>query len=54
MVALHKCLVVAKTPHAKTALQQQAEVTDRQIDRPAYTLYGLTSSVRVVEEATAG
>lgn len=42
MLALHKRLAAAKTPHEKTVLQTQIEVTDRQIDRLVYVLYGLT------------
>ena len=53
MLALHQRLA-AKTPHEKTVLQKQIEVTDRQIDRLVYALYGLTEEeVRIVEEATA-
>jgi hypothetical protein len=50
MLALHQRLAVAKTPHEKMVLQKQIDVTDRQIDRLVYALYGLTEDeVRIVE-----
>jgi hypothetical protein len=56
-LALHQRLAAAKAPHEKSAasvLQKQIEVTDRQIDRLVYALYGLTEEeVRMVEEGTA-
>ncbi|MEI2761468.1 hypothetical protein [Methanothrix soehngenii] len=42
MLALHKQLQEARTPHDETALQRQIEATDRQIDALVYELYGLT------------
>ena len=42
MLALHKQLQEARTPHEKTALQRQIEATDGQIDALVYELYGLT------------
>ncbi|MER3459559.1 MAG: hypothetical protein C4309_13870 [Chloroflexota bacterium] len=55
MLALHKRLAAAKTPHEKAALQTQIEVTDRQMDRLVCTLYGLTEEeVRMVEEGDRG
>lgn len=42
MLALHRQLAVAKTPHAKAALQTQTDVTDRQMDRLVSALYRLT------------
>ena len=43
----------AKTPQAKRLLQQQIEVTDREIDRLVYELYRLTDKeIEIVEEAT--
>ena len=53
MLALHKQLAAAKTPHEKTAFQAQIAATDRQIDRLVYELYGLTEKeIRIVEERT--
>jgi hypothetical protein len=50
-VDLHKRLAVEQTPHVKTVLQRQIEVTDKQIDALVYELYGLTEAeVAVVEE----
>jgi hypothetical protein len=46
-------LAAAKAPHDKTVLQAQIAATDRQIDRLAYDLYGLTEEeIRIVEEAS--
>ena len=42
MIALHKQLQEARTPHEQTALQRQIEATDGQIDALVYELYGLT------------
>jgi len=42
MLALHKQLADAKTPHDKTAIRRQIDATDSQIDRLVYGLYGLT------------
>jgi hypothetical protein len=42
MLALHKQLPEARTPHEQTALQRQIEATDREIDALVYELYGLT------------
>ena len=51
MLALHKQLAEAKTPHDKTAIQRQIDATDRQIDRLVYELYGLTEEeIKIVEE----
>jgi hypothetical protein len=50
MLALHKQLAAAKTPHQQTVLQTQITATDRQIDRLVYDLYGLTSAeIKIVE-----
>ncbi|MCX5810472.1 MAG: hypothetical protein NTX36_14080, partial [Proteobacteria bacterium] len=50
MLALHKQLVEAKTPHDKTAIQRQIDATDRQIDRLVYELYELTEEeIKIVE-----
>ena len=44
-------LPAAKTPHEQTGLQNQIDATDRQIDRLAYELYGLTEEeIGIVEE----
>ena len=51
MLALHKQLQEARTPHDKIALQRQIEATDRQIDALVYELYGLTEEeIEIVEE----
>jgi hypothetical protein len=51
MLALHKQLAEAKTPHDKTAIQRQIDATDHQIDRLVYELYGLTEEeIKIVEE----
>jgi hypothetical protein len=50
MLALHRQLVAAKTPHQKEALQRQIAATDKQIDKVVYEFYGLTEEeVRIVE-----
>ena len=52
MLALHKQLPEARTPHEKTALQRRIEATDGQIDALVYELYGLTEEeIRIVEAA---
>ncbi|MBI3461715.1 MAG: Eco57I restriction-modification methylase domain-containing protein [Planctomycetes bacterium] len=54
MLALHRQLAGSKTAHERTALERQIEVTDRQIDRLVYELYGLTEEeIAIVEEATS-
>jgi hypothetical protein len=51
MLELQKHLSLAKTPHEKEALQRQIDVTDEQIDRLVYQLYGLTvAEIKIVEE----
>jgi hypothetical protein len=53
MLSLHKQLPDAGTPHEKTALQRQIEVTDGQIDALVYELYGLTEEeIEIVEAAS--
>lgn len=42
MLALHRQLASARTPHEQTALERQIAATDAQIDRLVYQLYGLT------------
>jgi hypothetical protein len=50
MLALHKQLAEAKTPHDKTAIQRHIDAADRQIDRLVYELYGLTEEkIKIVE-----
>ena len=50
MLALHKQLPLARTPHEQTALQRQIEATDRQIDALVYELYALTEEeIAIVE-----
>jgi hypothetical protein len=50
-LSLHKRLAEARTPHDKTVLQQQIAVTDQQIDKLVYELYGLTEEgIQMVEE----
>ena len=54
MLALHKNLVSAKTPHresiGKESVQRQVESTDGVIDRLVYELYGLTDEeINIVE-----
>ena len=53
MLALHKQLPEAGTPHEKTALQRHIEATDGQIDALVYELYGLTEEeIGIVEAAS--
>ena len=53
MLALHKQLAKATSPHDQSVLQGQIDATDRQIDQLVYDLYGLTAAeIRIVEEAT--
>lgn len=50
MLALHKQLAAAHTPHEKDLLQRQIASTDRQIDALVYELYGLTEEeIKIVE-----
>ena len=52
MLALHKQLPQAQTPHEKTALQRRIEATDGQIDALVYELYGLSEEeIEIVEAA---
>lgn len=51
MLSLHKHLAAPKTDHDKTALQQQIDTTDKQIDASVYELCGLTEEeMRIVQE----
>jgi hypothetical protein len=55
MLALHKQLTDARTPHEQTALPRRIEATDRQIDALVYELYGLTEEeIGIVEGAARG
>jgi hypothetical protein len=50
MLALHRQLAEARTPHDKTFLQAQIDATDREIDRLVYDLYDLTEEeIAIVE-----
>jgi hypothetical protein len=42
MLALHKRLPKAKTPHEQESLKRTIAATDNQIDALVYELYGLT------------
>ena len=53
MLALHKQLPQARTPHEQTALQRQIEATDRQIDALVYELYALTEEEIAIVEGNA-
>lgn len=51
MLKLNKKLKKTKTPHEKELLERQIKITDNQIDRLVYELYGLTEEeIRVVEK----
>jgi len=53
MLALNKRVINAKTDQEGVVLKRQIEVTDRQIDRVVYELYGLTEQeILVVEKNT--
>ena len=53
MVDLHKRLTAANTPSDKERLQRQIGVTDQEIDRLVYDLYGLTEEeIKIVEAAS--
>ena len=50
MLALHQRRAAARTPHEQSVLAAQIAATDRQIDRLAYELYGLSEEkVRIVK-----
>ena len=50
MLGLHKRLSAAKIPDEKTQIQRQIDVTDKQIDKLVYDLYGLTEEeIKIVE-----
>ncbi len=53
MLSLHKRLADAKVPHEKAVTQQQIDVTEQQIDKLVYELYGLTEEeIETVENDT--
>ncbi len=53
MLGLHERLAEARIGRERTVIGHQISVTDRQIDRLVYELYGLTGKeIEVVEEAT--
>jgi hypothetical protein len=53
MLDLHRQLAAAKVPDEKTRIQRQIDITDKQIDRLVYDLYGLTQEqIKIVEENT--
>jgi hypothetical protein len=50
MLAMHRQLASARTPHEQTALERQIAATDTQIDRLDYPLYGLNEEeIQIVE-----
>lgn len=50
MLELHERLLLTKTPADKNRLQRQIDLTDREIDRLVYDLYGLTEEeIQIVE-----
>lgn len=52
MTASHAHLAATKLPQEREAIERQIAVTDGQIDRLVYELYGLTEEeIRIVEEA---
>jgi len=55
MLDLHKQLAAAKIPNEKTRIQREIDITDKQIDRLVYDLYGLTEEeIKIVEESATG
>ncbi|MBN1137746.1 MAG: Eco57I restriction-modification methylase domain-containing protein [Anaerolineae bacterium] len=53
MLELHKKLNDARTPQASRLLQQQIELTDRQIDALVYELYGLSEEEIAIVESSS-
>jgi hypothetical protein len=50
MLALHKQLPLARTPHEQTTLQRQIAAKGRHIDALVYKLYALTKEdIGIVE-----
>jgi len=55
MLDLHQRVAAAAHPDDKTRLQRQIDVTDQEIDRLVYALYGLTEEeITIAEEAAEG
>lgn len=55
MLSLYKRLVEAKIPQDQRVIQQQIAITDQQIDKLVYELYGLTEEeIKIVEEKQGG
>jgi hypothetical protein len=52
MLQLHRDLAAAKTAHDKTLAERQIAVTDKQIDRQVYELYGLTEEEILMVEGS--
>jgi hypothetical protein len=51
MLDLHARFAAEGVPDEKASLQRRIEQTDKEIDRLAYELYGLTEEeIKVVEE----
>jgi type II restriction/modification system DNA methylase subunit YeeA len=53
MLELHKDFSAARLPDEKTKIQQQIDVTDRQINHLVYKLYGLTDEEIIIIEESA-
>lgn len=52
MLVLYKQLAAATTPHEQESFKRQIDATDRQIDKLAYKLYGLTcEEIKIIEGA---
>jgi len=50
MLDLHKQLAAGRIPDEKTRIQRQIDITDKQIDKLVYDLYGLTEEeIKIVE-----
>ena len=50
MLTLNKQFAAVQTPHEQESLKRQIDATDRQIDKLAYELYGLTDEeIKIVE-----
>ncbi len=52
MLALHKSLASAQSPHEKERLEKQIASTDGAIDKLVYELYGLNEEeIKIIEGA---
>lgn len=50
MLTLHKQVAAARLPDEKEHIQRQIQMTDRQIDKLVYTLYGLSDEeIKIIE-----